>query len=227
MFCGAVSADSAVESSNIVGYSTQLTAVEGYAPFTPNFTSVSNDEVFNLSDIAGEFSLYDSIQIFGAGGDVEIEYVWRKVGGVLGWWYETDDGWISAANATINRGTSFWFSTSDAIDVTVSGAVAKKAFETTFNEGYTPTGNPMAIPVKISEIEFSDQSLYDSIQVFGNGGDVDTEYVWRKVGGVLGWWYETDDGWVSAADVVLQPGQAFWYSAISDGVTMKINPPSL
>ena len=190
----------AVESTNIVGYIDKEAEANVYTPVSVMLDDIGYNTLAITSIVFDGVSRGDTIQIFGNDGNVATEISYGRSG-----WDDEDYVFLS--------GDSFWFLPSDSVSITFPGQVdfCNLVIEAEGNV-YTPMGNGTAAPVAITAIEFDGISRGDTIQIFDNAGNVETEIAYGREG-----W---DDG-----DYVFQPGDAFWLLP-SDDVTVTFPGPT-
>ena len=219
---------SAIESANIVGYQTKSATCEGYTAIAPPFITIGGDGA-RLGDIKGEIPDGDSIQIFNAEGDVEVELFWCEQGvstfGETGWYY--DDCETPAADFVIDQGKQFWYNAAagEDVDLVMSGAVKDEPSTLDINgDGcYTAIGNGTPVALALEQFEFDGVEDGDSVQIFDPYGDVETEIFWCEQGvstfGETGWYY--DDCETYAGKVEINSGDGFW-TCFQSGGTVEI-----
>ena len=208
-----------VTSANIVGYSTQTTE-SGYdfMAITPTFVSIGNDKVFNLSQISHNFSKNDSIQIFDVAGDMAKCLTYKETYWQLEDYTEDpDDPEITqVTDYEFPLGQSFWLSNKKSVDFTESGAVNKSKVVYELESGYdfVQAGNSRPTDLKLSEIEFSNLSKNDNLQIFDVAGDMLKCLTWKETYWQLEDYSEDpDDPEVSQVqDYTFKPGEHFWFS---------------
>ena len=201
-----------VTSANTVGYIDKTATADVYTPVAVMFAGVGVNTL-PIEDIVFDgIARYDSLQIFGNDGNVATELTMMK----NGW---QDDNGDDASDWLFQPGDSFWINPAngDNITVTFPGEVKTTALSITATaDVYTPFGNGTPAPVSISDIEFDGIARYDSLQIFGNDGNVATELTMMK----NGW---QDDNGDDASDWIFQPGDAFWINpANGDAITVTI-----
>jgi len=223
--CAAISA-LAAESDNVVGYQT-FSAVAGYTPLAPTFITVNGTASITAGDVTGDFTEFDSLQIFGNDGNVSTELLWLVNGssapGATGWY----DGDLNDASATVlAAGSAFWVNSSAGATITIAGEVNASSLVVNAGAGYTPTGNAMPVATTAGALQFTGLGEFDSLQIFGNDGNVSTELLWLVNGssapGATGWY---DGDLNDASSTALAAGAAFWINSALGSVTMTIPSP--
>lgn len=223
--CAAVSA-MAVESANVVGYQ-NFTAVAGYTPLAPTFIAVGGTVSITAGDVKGDFAEFDSLQIFGDDGNVSSELFWlvqdSAAPGATGWY---DGDFNDASTTVLAAGSAFWVNSAAGATVTIAGQVNSASLVVNAGAGYTPTGNAMPIATTAGALQFTGLAEFDSLQIFGNDGNVATELFWlvqdSAAPGTTGWY---DGDFNDASTTALAAGAAFWINSAGGGVTMTIPSP--
>ena len=211
--CALVAASAfAVESANTVGFIDKVADADVYTPVTVMLAGIGVNTL-PIEDIVFDgIALDDSLQIFGNDGNVATELFKSRSG------WEDQDG-EDAGDWVFQPGDSFWISPANGEDVTATfvGEVKTTALTVTAAaDVYTPFGNGTPAPVAIEDMEFDGIALDDSLQIFGNDGNVATELFKSRSG------WEDQDG-EDAGDWVFQPGDSFWISpANGEDVTVTI-----
>ena len=202
----------AVDSANIVGFIDKTAEADVYTPVAVMFGDVGVNTLAIDSIVFDGIAKYDSLQIFGNDGNVATELFKTKNG-----WEDQDDE--DASGYVFQLGDSFWITPANGEDVTATfpGEVKSTALTITATaDVYTPFGNGTPASVAITDIVFDGIAKYDSLQIFGNDGNVATELFKTKNG-----WEDQDDE--DASDYVFQPGEAFWICpANGEDVTVTI-----
>ena len=221
----AMVASADVASQNIVGYQT-FTAAAGYTPLAPTFISVGGTASITAADVKGDFSEFDSLQIFDDAGNVATELFWLvdgSMGGSGTGWYQSD--FSTLANDTVLlAGSAFWVNSAAGATITIAGQVNKEAVIINAGVGYTATGNAKPVETTVGALQFGGLSEFDSIQIFDDAGNVATEIFWLvdgSMGGSGTGWYQSDFSTL-ANDTVFSSGAAFWINSAAGGVTMTI-----
>ncbi len=202
----------AVTSANTVGFVTVTAEADVYTPVAVMFADVGQNTLSIDSIVFEGIARDDSLQIFGNDGNVATEIFRTKNG------WEDQDG-EDAGEWVFQPGDSFWVTPANGDDIVVKFPGEVKATDLTIiapADVYTPFGNGTPKAVSIADITFDGIARDDSLQIFGNDGNVATELFRTKSG------WEDQDG-EDASDYIFQPGEAFWISpANGDDVTVTI-----
>ena len=211
LIAGLVLADgTGVQSANTVGFVSIDAESEVYTPVAVMFGDVGQNTLSIGNIVFDGIYRNDSLQIFGDDGNVATELVYGRDG------WQDDEG-EDATDWVFQPGDSFWVSPNRGdITVTFPGEVKNTALTVTAEaEVYTPFGNGTPAPVCIADITFDGIYRNDSLQIFGNDGNVATELVYGRDG------WQDDEG-EDATDWVFQPGDAFWISPNRGDVVVTI-----
>lgn len=207
----------AIESQNIVGYSTTAYATQPYNCITVGFTAVGDDATFALADVkAMSFDeASDMIQF--------LEPVRARTAKTYfsyeSDWYENTEEWNDANQDVFDVGTGFLASLGSLkVELLTAGAVLQDPTKLDFTgKIYNMVGNPLPRAVKFSEIEpegFDEAS--DMLQKLEGtrARTVKTYFAYD------GDWYENLEDWNDAGEETMASGESMLGSFGSLGVKL-------
>ncbi len=217
--CASVFANTAVESSNIVGYSQQTANATRNTMMTPNFlnansatgcklsdltvtgydapTWVEEDEYFEGGCYAGDFVL----QFLNNNGSIAARYYWIDDGETKPGWYGDGGNEIEggAASVTIPAGTAAW-TIGSGKKLQTAGTVntADVAFKMNATRN-TAVGNCMPVDLKLSQLTVTgyDAPLWIEEDEYFEGGCYAGDFVLQFLknnGSIDSRYYWIDDG---------------------------------
>lgn len=200
----------AVDSANIVGYIDKEAEADVYTPVTVMMAGIGGSSLPISSITFDGIQRFDSLQIFGNDGNVATELTMMRNG------WEDDNG-DDASDWAFEPGDSFWVNPANGENISVRFAGEVSDEDLTIvapADVYTPFGNGTAKPVAIEDVTFDGIARFDSLQIFGNDGNVETELTMMRNG------WEDDNG-DDASDWVFQPGDSFWINPVNgDDITV-------
>ena len=218
--CASVFANTAVESSNIVGYASNELRY-GSIGLVPQFVSTSGGEI-DLQDIKCNDAASDSVSFMildniGIGGDT---YFWINYYGDNGdeacW---VDGGFEKVVGMKIQPGQGLWVAGGSSEEIfQTAGQVSQSDVAVQLRYGSTMTGNPTPVEIDLQDIvctdNCSDSVSFMILDNIGLGGDT---YFWINYYGDNGdescW---VDGGFEKVVGMKIQPGQGLWVAGESD-----------
>lgn len=238
MIAGLVTA--AVESANIVGYST-LTLQPGFNMIGAQFevvggtaaSEIALDDFIDKSNLtAGADNLTsDCIYVFTNGDYLPTYYLWDNGEGGKEWWDVSDN-----LPAPIKTGDAMWYlSRAGApITATVAGQVGQAPTQVTIRAGkFSLVVNPFPVELDLTAttpvnwntvsgpVAGADNLTSDCIYVFKDGDYLPTYYLWDNGEGGKEWWDVSDN-----LPVAVGVGQGFWYySRAASDYTLEFASP--
>lgn len=230
LLAGFVSAQSTVESLNVVGYSAAPLSGSDLFMFGSNFEKVGSTigEAVTLSSLAPSsgFEDFDNIQVAvadGLGGVNFTQYFYLTYMDPAGWY--ADDVTTYAGDVQLPAGASVWMLLATTQDVTASGQVRSTDTAFTFEANkLTMTSSAYPIPYNPNTCVWTDAQDFDNIQVGvadGLGGVNFTQYFYLSYMDPAGWY--ADDVTTYAGDIA-PIGAGFWVLTQGD-VTMTQPSP--
>ncbi len=231
-----LSAFAAIESSNIVGYTTTALNGDNTAKGAGAcFVNVDNSDLtFGDVKVTGYSGTYEGGKIYarqldayGVGGK---KYYWWDDGEILGWY--DNEGEECYNEDPLPVGEGLWiYSPSVSFKLQSAGAVPKSPIEVTLRGSNTAklVANPMPKTLTLGEITVTDgtDNGYEGGKIYarkldqyGRGG---TKYYWWDDGETVGWY--DNEGVVSYNDVAVNPGEALWIYSPSTSYKMVFPAP--
>jgi hypothetical protein len=232
-FCGTVMA---IESANVVGYTTQTLADDSQA-IAAGFIEVSG-EGLNLTTIkptadgtcAGD--IY--IEMLDSAGFTTATYYWYQGSrGKEDGWYNDDDEMIGedVDDITFAPGTGLWLTGIDGDTLTVSGQVFKDDLSLILLDDSQMLGNPYPAEINLAaniEVVAEDSCAGDIyIEMLDSAGFTTATYYWYNDGGPgypAGWF---DFAGLVSAGIALDPGESVFFYSEETGVTATVPGVSL
>ena len=217
-------ADGAVESANVVGYSTTTTIGDGgFTQIVPSFVNVADNSKIKLSDLTFAPARNDNIQLFDEIGDIMevLTYSRRGTSGNYTFYWKNEAG-DEVADYDFPRGSSMWLNTSNPVAFTQSGTVVsgKTVVIIPGDGGFAQTGNSTPIAITLSQLEFDGISRNDNIQMFDENGNIKEvlTYSRRGTSGNYTFYWKNEAGdEVDPATYTFQPGEEFWVNFSNPG----------
>lgn len=215
--------------SFVVGYQTKTVGDSGFTLITPTFQKVDGSKT-TLGDIQGQFSTFESIQVWDENGATLSEYFYMEEAdsptGKAGWFDEND---VCADGVVIEAGNSVAFQSGGTTEVQFAGQVANsETVVVTGNTGFTAIGNNTPVDVKLGSINFEGIDTFDSIQIVDADGATEVEYFYMgeldSPSGTAGWFDENDQ---SADNVVIAPGSGVLFQAANGNAVTVTIPAAL
>ncbi len=194
-----------VTSGNIVGYVDVAAAGGVYTPMSVMFGEVGINTLALTNITFTGIARGDTVQIFGNAGDVETTISMGRNG-----WNDPGPTYL------FQPGNSFWLRPKGAVTVRFPGEVKQSPLVIQAAAGvYTPMGNGTAAPVALTNMTFEGIARGDTIQIFGNAGDVETTISMGR------------NGWNDPGPTyVFQPGEEFWLRP-KNAVTVTFPAPAI
>lgn len=210
MIAGLVSA--AVESQNIVGYTTVVGA-NGATMYTPMFTAVGGGAI-TLGDIKGDFVEYtDTLQILDENLVTVSLYYWVDLGSGPVW---TSDFATDDSSVEVPFGNSVVIS-SAAAGIVNAGEVKLTATQVVCGVGATTLGNPVPVEITLGDMDFTGLVEYtDTLQILDENLVTVALYYWVDLGSGAVW---TSDFATDDSSTPLAVGAGFVLSS-QDGCTV-------
>ena len=216
MVAGLVSA--AVESQNIVGYST-VDAPQGSSIFAPTFTTVGGGETDLTLGMITPGASFDAEDASG-GGTIQfvnpdgtwglLAQYWANYGG----WFDFDDNDVN--DTVLPKGGACYVYSTAASTFMCAGEISLQSFDVTIPAGSSQLGNPIPTALVLGDITASvsfdaETSLQNSIQFINPDGTwgLLAQY-WANYGG----WFDFDDNNVNSTP--LTESSAFYVYATAD-----------
>lgn len=233
--CAAMSA-MAVDSENIVGYTTSLSLVGGnYNMLSAPFTTVGSTTAVQIKNMFSDNSVFtaggsaddaDSISIWENGG-YSRDYIYSTY---ITTWAGTGDPFTETED-TIAVGTAFWLyrQGTPVASLKMAGQVVTANVNVDLvGANYNFVSNPFAATLQIKNM-FVDNSLFtaggsaddaDSISIWENGGYT-RDYIYSTY---ISAWAGTGDPFTETEDTIIA-GQGFWLFRQGSAVTVTLDCP--
>jgi hypothetical protein len=238
--CASVFANTAVESSNIVGYS-QYALTKANQFVTSSFKNVGNTalDLTQIKVVGYTGASIDkvSVQFIDAAGntakdssDKAMWYYWQDSDGANGKWVKKDGRKVTdvaVGEAVLGIGDALWWQKKeDGLGLQFSGEVIQAQTSVSLPSANQAVGNMMAVPVDLTSIKVggysgasTDKVTIQIIDAAGNtakdSSDKAMWYYWQDSDGVSGKWVKKDGRKVTdvvADEVILNPGDGIWVS---------------
>ena len=215
----------ALESANIVGYST-TTVRSGYTLLIPSFDDVGSEGLDIQKIVPNTSATGVNIQTFTDSAEGETMYYYVPTGKAGAGWYTNARGTATAyANKVFAKGEGFMaYFPSEGISLNVSGEVSLK--EKTLENvrtGYTLMGNFRPTAFDIQKIVPNTDVSGVNLQTFTASAEGETMYYYVPTGKAGAGWYTNARGTATAyASKVFEPGEGFMvYLPSSMNVTFQ------
>ena len=215
----------ALESANIVGYST-TTVRSGYTLLIPSFDDVGSEGLDIQKIVPNTTAKGVNIQTFTTSAESDQVYHYVPTGKAGAGWYTSSRGTAdSYAKRTFAKGEGFMaYFPSEDISLNISGEVTltEKKLENV-RQGYTLMGNFRPTSYSIQKIVPDTTAKGVNIQTFTTSAESDKVYHYVPTGKAGAGWYTSSRGTADTyANVTLEPGEGFMiYLPSSMNVTFQ------
>ena len=201
-----------------------MTASAGITAFVPTFVTVGGDwSGFSLENlIVDGLQDFDSLQILT--GDVvtrSLFWIPEYMGFGPTGWYDESYNLVDEENQTFDAATGFYLSLASGGIVTYLGEVKQSPNIVAFSSGVTAFGSGRPYPVKLSDIIFTGQQDFDSLQIL-TGDVVTSSLFWipEYMGfGPTGWY---DESYALVSSDYMLPDGLGLYALFSAGGSATI-----